>query len=139
MNTSDTGTLLALSESGETVAENDLDIRGRAVKDSGGNDLGKVKDLLIDEHERRVRFIEVASGGFLGIGQDTAFIPVDAIVAITEDEVRIDQTRERVAAAPTYDPALVRERDTYSEYLSYYGYPMWWGAGYQYPDYPLYR
>ncbi|UNK71455.1 PRC-barrel domain-containing protein [Microbacterium sp. H1-D42] len=141
MDASSSGTLIKLSETDETVADRADDIRGRKVKDSAGEDLGKVKDLLIDQDENRVRFMEVASGGFLGIGQDTSLIPIDAITAIAEDEVRIDQTRTEVAGAPAYDPDLVRERqrDTYGEYLSYYGYPLWWGPDYAYPDYPLYR
>ncbi len=138
MNT-DTSTLFRLSEVDETVARADEDIRGRDVKDSNGDDLGKVKDLLVDQSENRVRFLEVASGGFLGIGQETSLIPVDAIVSITDDNVRIDQTRDHVAGAPAYDPQLVSERDDYGDHLQYYGYGAWWGAGYRYPDYPYYR
>ena len=137
MNT-DTSTLLKLGEVDETVARADEDIRGRDVKDRNGDDLGKVKDLLVDQSENRVRFLEVASGGFLGIGQDTSLIPVDAIVSITEDEVQIDQTREHVAGAPVYDPQLVVQKDDYGPFLNYYGYGSWWGAGYRYPDYPYY-
>lgn len=139
MDTPETGTLVKLSEIDETVASPDNDIRGRDVKDRDGADLGKVKDLLVDETENKVRFLEVASGGFLGIGQDTSLIPVDAITAITDDEVRIDQTRDVVAGAPAYDPDLVRERDAYGEYFGYYGYGAWWAPGYQYPNYPYYR
>lgn len=138
MNTSNTGTLLKLSEIDETVANPEEDIRDRDVKDRNGQDIGKVKDLLVDQGEKRVRFLEVASGGFLGIGQETSLIPVDAITAISDDEVRIDQTRDHVAGAPEYDPALVRERDDYGGLLDYYGYGPWWGPGYRYPSYPYY-
>ena len=68
---------------------------------------GARRHYAIGGTERRVRFLDVASGGFLGIGQDMTLIPVDAITAITEDEVRIGQTRENVADAPAYDPELV--------------------------------
>lgn len=139
MQTPDTGKLLKLGDTDETIAAPDEDIRNRHVKDKDGADLGKVSDLLVDETERKVRFIEVASGGFLGIGQDKTFIPVDAITSITGDEVRIDQTREHLANAPAYDPDLVRERDTYGSILDYYGYGPFWGPDYRYPDYPNYR
>ncbi|WP_369831104.1 CBS domain-containing protein [Cryobacterium sp. M15] len=135
----DSWMLVKLSESDETIAREDEDIRGRAVKDKVGSDIGKIDDLLIDETERKVRFIEVASGGFLGIGRDKAFIPIDAIVAITDNEVQIDQIREFVASAPAYDPDLVREREYYGGVLGYYGYGPFWGADYRYPDYPNYR
>lgn len=139
MNAQAPGALLKLSEIDEVVGSADEDIRGRDVRDRDGDDLGTVKDLLIDGRENKVRFIEVASGGFLGIGQDTTFIPVDAITAITDDEVRIDQTRERVAGAPVYDPDLVVQPDNYSSLLDYYGVMPFWGGGYAYPAYPYYR
>ncbi|HAQ59896.1 MAG TPA: PRC-barrel domain-containing protein [Microbacterium sp.] len=138
MATSNVNRLSRLDDLDETVADPADDIRGRKVKDSSGNDLGKVSGLLVDEAERKVRLIEIASGGFLGIGQDVTFIPVDAITSITDDEVRIAESRERVAGAPIYDPELIAERDNYGEVLGYYGYAPFWGAGYRYPDYPSY-
>ena len=139
METPDSGTLIRLSDSGETVANAAQDIRDRHVKDKDGEDIGKVSDLLVDDTEHKVRFLEVASGGFLGIGREKTFIPVDAITAITDDEVRIDQTRSHIAGSPLYDPSLVRERETYGSILEYYGYVPYWTPGYQYPNYPNYR
>lgn len=139
MNTTPDSTLLKLSQMGETVADRDDDIRDLDVKDRDGDDLGKVTDLLVDQDENRVRFMEVASGGFLGIGRDISLIPVDAIVEIADGEVRIDQTRSSIAEAPAYDPDLVRKREDYDEYLGFYGYPSWWAPGYQYPTYTMYR
>ncbi len=139
MNASTPGTLIKLSETEEVVRRPDEDIRGRDVRDRAGQDLGKIKDLLVDAEEDRVRFIEVASGGFLGIGQDTTLIPVDAITAITDDEVRIDQIRDHVAGAPSYDPDLVRQRENYEGFLDYYGVMPFWGGGYLYPAFPYYR
>lgn len=136
--TAHTDRLIKLSDTDETVAHSDEDIRGHTVKDTNGEDIGKVSDLLIDQAERKVRLIEVASGGFLGIGQDTTFIPVDAITGITDNEVRLQQTRERVASAPVYDPDLVAERDTYTGIFDYYGYGGYWVPRYEYPAYPHY-
>ena len=104
MNNPEPGTLVKLSEIDETIAGRDDDIRGRTVKDVDGEDLGTVKDLLVDEAEKRVRFLEVASGGFLGIGQDTSLIPVDAISAITDDEVKIAQSRETASPGAQGEP-----------------------------------
>ncbi len=36
--------------------------------------------------------MEVASGGFLGIGDRKSYIPVDAMTRITEADVYIDHT-----------------------------------------------
>lgn len=139
MNAQDPGTLVKLSESTERISSTDEDIRGRRVLDRDGEDLGTVKDLLIDDDESKVRFVEVASGGFLGIGQEKVFVPVDAIISISDDEVRIDQTREHVSGAPVYDPELVLVRENYGGILDYYGVGPFWAPGYQYPSYPYYR
>lgn len=138
MATADAKTLVKLSDIDETVADREEDIRGRNVKDRNGEDIGKVDELMIDSDEHKVRFLEVASGGFLGIGQDKTFIPVDAITAIDADEVHIDQTREHVAGAPAYDPDLVDQTPYYESVYGYYGVTPFWGAGYVYPGYPFY-
>jgi sporulation protein YlmC with PRC-barrel domain len=130
-------TLRKLSDSILIVAFPEDDVRGRKVFDRHGEEVGEVDDLIIDDQEQKVRFMQVASGGFLGIGETKLMIPIDAITQITEDTVRIDQTRERVISAPGYDPALVR--DTYWEDLyGYYGYGPYWAPGYVYPPYPTY-
>ena len=145
MATNEAGKLIKLSDTDETVATGDEDIRGYSVKDRNGDDIGKVDDLLIDEGEQKVRLLEIGSGGFLGIGKDKVFIPVDAITGIVADddggkgEVRIDQTREHVAGAPVYDPEIVEETAYYGDVSGYYGYGPFWAAGYTYPGYPYYR
>ncbi|MDQ6877584.1 MAG: PRC-barrel domain-containing protein [Candidatus Dormibacteraeota bacterium] len=131
-------TLSKLSDSGQTIASADEDIRGRKVKDKDGHDVGRVDDLLIDDQDRKVRFLRVEHGGFLGFGETMSFIPVDAITRITEDDVFINHSREDVAGAPQYDPDLADLPDPVGLY-GYYGYSPFWGAGYMYPGYPYYR
>jgi sporulation protein YlmC with PRC-barrel domain len=129
--------LIKLSDSNLTLTDAAEDIQGRTVLDTTGQEVGEVGDLLVDEQERKVRMLEVSSGGFLGLGATTFLLPVDAIVRITEDAVYISQARERIAGAPAYDPMLVDER-----YLSgiyrHYGYSPYWSEGYRYPRYPYY-
>ena len=128
--------LIRLSETGETVARVEDDVRGRKVRDRDGEELGEVKDLLVDDREHRVRLLQVEHGGILGFGAQHAFIPVDAITSIGPEEVVVDVTREHVAGAPTYDPELVDEPVFYGSLYGYYGYPGFWGPG-AYPGYPL--
>ncbi|MBJ7593556.1 MAG: PRC-barrel domain-containing protein [Candidatus Dormibacteraeota bacterium] len=125
MTTQDNAMLSKLSDSGQTVANPADDIRGRKVKDKDGKDLGKVDDLLIDQ-ERKMRFLRVEHGGFLGVGETKSFIPIDAITRITEDEVHINHSRDRVAKAPRYDPDLVDSRTYYANIYGYYGYVPYW-------------
>jgi sporulation protein YlmC with PRC-barrel domain len=128
--------LRKLSDTGRTVADPADDIRGRTVKDIQGEEIGTVDDLLVDSDEEKVRFLRVEHGGILGFGATPSFVPVDAVTAVTDDEVRIDQSRERVAQAPPYDPELADETDYYGSLYGHYGYPPFWYPGYVYPGYP---
>ena len=60
-------TLTRLRDTDRTVSNSNEDIRGRMAKDKDGHDLGTIEGLLVDDAERKVRFMEVASGGFLGL------------------------------------------------------------------------
>lgn len=130
--------LVSLADSEQTVADGD-DIRGFEVKDAAGEDLGKVDELLIDTTERKVRFLVVASGGFLGLGEHKSYVPVDAITGIRDETVHIDQSRERLRTAPAYDPELINEPSYNEDVFGYYGFAPYWTAGYAYPAYPYYR
>jgi len=120
-------TLSRLGDNDKTVSSSEEDIRGRTVRDKDGQELGRVDGLLVDDVEHRVRFMEVATGGFLGLGESKTLIPVEAITQITADEVRISHTREHVAGAPRYDPELTVMRDAsyWSGLYPYYGYGVW--------------
>jgi len=120
--------LMRLRDTDQTVSSSDEDIRGRMAKDKDGHELGTIEGLLIDEAEQRVRFMEVASGGFLGLGQSKSLIPVDAITRMTPDAVYIGHTREHVAGAPHYDPDLIESRpDYFFNLYPYYGYSASFG------------
>ena len=125
--------LVRLSESGETVAEADQDIRGRVVLDRDGQELGRIEDLLVDDREHKVRLLQVEHGGILGFGAQRSFVPVEAITSVTAEQVAVDVTREHVAGAPPYDPELVDVPDDYGRLYGYYGYPGFWAG----PGYPL--
>ena len=105
-----------------TAAE---DIRGRKVFDPEGQEIGTVHDLFVDEAEHRVRFLEVRSGGFLGLGASDRLIPVEAVVRIDSERVDLDQTRDRVAGAPPYDPRLHKDIN-WADHCHYYGCTPYW-------------
>ncbi len=136
-------TLLKLSDSNLTVADPAEDIRGRKVVDRAGEEIGDVDDLIIDDRESKVRFMRVASGGFLGLGETKFMLPIDVVTRIADGTVHIDQTREHVAGAPRYDPDLVEDMTWADPYWTsaygYYGYAPYWAPGYAYPPYPYYR
>jgi len=122
-------TLSRLRDKHKTIAGSDEDIRGRMVRDKDGQEVGKIEGLLLDNVEEKVRFMEVASGGFLGLGETKSFIPVDAINRITADDVFISHSREHVACAPRYDPSLVMADTGYFfDLYPYYGFQ--WQQGF---------
>jgi sporulation protein YlmC with PRC-barrel domain len=142
-------TLLSVTDEAITVADTSEDVRGHAVVDRNGEDIGKVDDLLVDDGGRKVRFLQIKEGGFLGIGGRTFLIPVDAVARIEDDTVHVDQTGEHVGAGPTYDPVIAsddawrneayREGGYYEGLYGHYGYAPFWAPGYAYPGYPFYR
>lgn len=127
--------LVAMGDSDQTIAGTEDDIRGRTVVDAGGEELGRVDDFLVDEGEGRVRFLVVESGGFLGIGADQTYIPVEAIAEVG-DVVRIDRSRDVVAAAPRYDPDVVSEESFSDRAYGYFGLTPYWMPGYAGSPYP---
>lgn len=127
------GSLVPLSETDRTVADVDADVRDYDVVASDGEKVGTVDDLIVDGDEVKVRFLRVASGGFLGIGTEHFLVPVDVITSTADDRVRIDRDRARLADVPAYDPALTREPNYYEDLYGWWGAAPYWGAGYVYP------
>lgn len=130
------GTLIKLSDSTLTVADPAEDVRGSKVLDRNGDDIGTVDDLLLDDQEHRVRFLEVAHGGFLGIGEEHFLVPVDAVKRIDADHVHIDRQRADLSEVPGYNPALAEAPDYYGNVYGWWGYSPYWVPGYAYPPYP---
>lgn len=148
-NTTQERTLLSLNDEALTVSDPAEDVRNYTVIDREGEEIGTVDDLLIDDGGRKVRFLQIKEGGFLGIGGRHFLIPVDAVARIEGETVYVDQTAEHVGAGPTYDPAIATEdvwRDEafrdggyYEGLYGHYGYTPFWAPGYAYPGFPFYR
>lgn len=135
----DTATLYTLGDRGKTVDGTINDIRGRAVQDAEGTTIGTVTDLLVDDHEMKVRFLVVEHGGFLGMGETRTLLPVEVVTKICADAVLIDQSRERVTSAPGYLPHLVDDRVYHASIADHFGYEPHWGHGYLPPDVGMYH
>lgn len=128
-----------LKDTGLELADSAQDIRNCKVVDAHGEDIGHVSALFIDQDQRKVRMVEVRAGGFLGLGDRHFLLPVDAITSVTKSEVHVNQTRERIAHSPAYDPRLI-EKPTQQYWEPYYGYyelSPYWGSGYMYPHFPI--
>ena len=96
------------------VFENpEQDIRGKDVYDVDGEQIGSVDDLYIDRQERKVRFLEVGTGGFLGIGEKHLLVPVESVREVSEARVTVEPGREKVAGSPPFDATVVAPTTAY--------------------------
>lgn len=91
------------------------DVCGLKVRDRTGAEMGTVDDLLVDQERDEVRMLRLTHGGLLGIGAEAILLPVEAVVEITDDEVRVDQSRDRVASAPEHQPELGDQTGYYDQ------------------------
>jgi sporulation protein YlmC with PRC-barrel domain len=134
-----TTALEKLKDTDLTFAEESLDIRGRKVVDRSGAQIGHVSALFIDETERKIRMLEIRAGGFLELGSRHFLLPVDAVTHVSQDEVRIGETQERLEHSPVYNPALIEEptQEHWEPFYGYYGLSPYWSSGYMYPNFPM--
>jgi hypothetical protein len=75
------------------------ELRQRGVFDSGGRLIGQVKNIYVDE-ERTFHFVDVARGGFMGLGTKHRLVPVEAIAEEDPDSITLTVDRQTVQSAP---------------------------------------
>ena len=119
--------LVRLSDSEFRLEAPEQDVRGLEVYDLDGDAIGSVEDLYVDEAERKVRFLDVGAGGFLGVGEKHFMIPMEAVTDVDGDGVIIDQGRQKVIGSPALPTNVVPEVDYQRGVYVYYGYeyPAW--------------
>ncbi len=116
--------LVRLSESGLALEDLTHDVRGLDVHDEDGDQIGTVEDLYANAEERKVRFLDVSAGGFLGLGERRFLIPVEAVSEVREDGVVVvAQKRQKVSESPLFDADVVPQPSYQDELYKYYGYP----------------
>ena len=92
--------LIRLGDSDFVPQNPEDDLRGKAVYDAQGQQIGSVSDLYIDPQEREVRFLEVGAGGLLGIGKKRFLVPVEAVVEVAAGLVTIEPGRTEKVEGP---------------------------------------
>ncbi|WP_322102721.1 PRC-barrel domain-containing protein [Paraburkholderia sp. J41] len=107
-------------------------LEGDRVFSSDGEEVGKVKDIMLDVQDGRIAYVVMSSGGFLGIGDKFLAVPWNAL---TLDAGRkcfvVDLTSERVKNAPGFDktqwPSMA-DRTWASSVHQYYGREPYWST-----------
>lgn len=69
-----------------------------------GDDLGNIKDIMIDTDTGRVEYYVLSFGGFLGLGDKYFAVPPEAISVDRENEcVILSADEEKLKDAPGFD------------------------------------
>jgi sporulation protein YlmC with PRC-barrel domain len=122
--------LVRMGESDFLPANVEDDLRGKEVYDAEGQRMGSVEDLYIDRQEREVRFLEVGSGGFLGIGEKRFLVPVEAVVKVAEEWVVIEPGRtEKVEGPAPFDTKVAPPSTAEYRRAEDYAWPPYGSAG----------
>jgi sporulation protein YlmC with PRC-barrel domain len=80
-------------------------IIGTKVVNPEGDSLGDIKEVVIDPRSGRVAYAVVSFGGFLSMGEKLFAIPFSAFeYNVSENDYVLDVSKERLKAAPGFDP-----------------------------------
>lgn|SRR5690554_2774660 len=83
------------------------DISGTNIRNLQGEDIGEIKDLMIDWKNGTVAYAVLSFGGFLGFGEKLFAIPLEAFDFThhhgTDAHVVLDIDKERLENAPGFE------------------------------------
>ena len=106
-------------------------IAGTTVVNAQGENLGNIKELMIDTDSGRVAYAVLSFGGFLGLGDKYFAMPWEAFRINSEEEKFVlNVDKERLQNAPGFDKDNWPTRATHKDYLdsvyNHYGYTPYW-------------
>ncbi len=81
-------------------------ITGTNVKNSMGQDIGEIKDIMIDWSNGTISYAVLSFGGFLGMGDKYFAVPMEAFdfdATDSDDYVVLDVSKEQLEDAPGFD------------------------------------
>jgi sporulation protein YlmC with PRC-barrel domain len=116
--------------SGHTTAIRAKKVIGTTVKDTAGNKIGQIEDVVLDKLSNNIMFAVVGFGGFLGMAEKYHPIPWSALdYDERENAYVVSYSKEQLKAAPagsidelTGDDGLAVRDRTYA----YYKAPRYW-------------
>lgn len=114
---------------------------GNTIRSREGEDIGSVKEIMLDVPSGRIAYVVMSSGGFLGIGDKLFAIPWGALTLDTDEKCfRLGVTAERIKNAPGFDkdhwPAMADAGWGASVHEYYNQRPYWLEGGYVDEDGP---
>lgn len=77
---------------------------GDTVYSSDGQDVGKIKEIMLDLNSGRIAYVVLSSGGFLGVGDKLFAIPWNAFAMDPERQrFQLSVSSEKIKNAPAFD------------------------------------
>ena len=106
---------------------------GANVENPQGQNLGEIKDIVIDRASGRMAYAVVSFGGFLGMGEKLFAVPWGAFSQpkADKDTFVLDVDKERLKNAPGFDAhnwPQMASREWVTSLYSYYNVPPYWTA-----------
>ncbi len=105
---------------------------GDKVVSPNGEELGTLKELMLDLDGGRINYAVLSFGGFLGLGDKLFAIPWEALNINTEDHTfTLNVDKEQLQDAPGFDKDDWPDQAQYEEgwlldVYDYYGYSPYW-------------
>lgn len=84
------------SQSAMTAEE----LQGKSIRTSGGEDVGEIEDIVIEQGQVKAALVDV--GGFLGLGAKRVAIPQERL-SVQGEDVRTTMTEDEIAELPEYE------------------------------------
>ena len=110
-------------------------IFGTRVVNAKGDNLGEIKEIVIDPRSGRVAYAVISFGGFLGMGIKLFAIPFGALeYQITKSDLVASQyvlniSIEQLKAAPGFDPdnwPLMDDEKWHRDLHDFYKFAQYW-------------
>ena len=108
---------------------------GSKVLNRAGEQLGTLKELVIDLEDGRVAYAVLSFGGFMGMGDKFFAIPWEALMLNAKDHTFVlDVDKDVLKEAPGFDKDRWPNDAQYEagwllELYEYYGYSPYWMPG----------
>jgi sporulation protein YlmC with PRC-barrel domain len=107
-------------------------IIGNKVVNTEGQQLGNIKELMVDLDDGQITYAVLSFGGFLGVGDKLFAIPLEALTINPQDHtVILDVDKEVLKDAPGFDKDHWPDNAQYEagwllDIYEYYGYSPYW-------------
>ncbi len=105
-------------------------ITGDTVKNTAGEDLGKIEEIMIDTSSGKVAYAVLSFGGFLGMGDKFFAVPWKSL-QLSKDEhaFYLDVPKDKLEKAPGFNkdnwPSSA-DHQFLSNIYDYYGHERYW-------------